>query len=129
MPASLLTHGDDHSEAGSNSGTTMSVSSEEATLSEYNLDSDGTLYVSTCTIRGRNGSSNVTLTTTPRVPMKNALDKYCAATTLRYAPTQRIALMIDSGTRMQSLNLDKSLIEHNVRCDIDHIVAGPVHSC
>ena len=35
------THSDDYSEASSNSGTNTSASSEEATVPEYNTDSDG----------------------------------------------------------------------------------------
>ena len=30
---------------------------------------------------------------------------------------------------MRSINLDKLLIEHNIVCGIEHIVAVPVHSC
>ena len=61
--------------------------------------------------------------------MQNTFDKYCAATTLRRAPTQGITFMINSGTRMQLINLEKLLIEHNVVCGIEHILAVPVHSC
>ena len=106
-------HSDDRSEASSNSGTNMSASGEEATLPEYEIDSNGALCTWTITIRGRDGSSNVTLTMNPSVLMQNALDIYCAATTLRCALTQGIALMIDSGTRLQSIDLGKLLIKHN----------------
>ena len=37
--------------------------------------------------------------------------------------------MIDSGTQMRSIDLDKLLIEHNVVCGIEQIVTVPVHSC
>ena len=30
---------------------------------------------------------------------------------------------------MQSIHLDKLLIEHNIVCGIEHIVSVPVHSC
>ena len=123
------TYSDDHSEAISNSGNNMSTSSEEATLPEYDTDSDEAPYVCTITFRGRDGSSNITPTTNLSVPMQNSLNIYCTATTLRRAPTQGIALMVNARTLMQSINLDKSLIEHDVVCGIGHIVVVPVHSC
>ena len=92
------TYSDDHSEVSSNSGTTMSSSSEEATFPEYDTGSDVSPYAYTLTIRGRNGSSNVTPTVNQSDPMQNALDKYCIVTILRHAPKQGITHMIDIGT-------------------------------
>ena len=65
----------------------------------------------------------------PSDPMQNALDNYCKATIPRHAPKQGITLVIDSGTGMRSINLNKLLTEHDVMCGIENIVAVPVHSC
>jgi hypothetical protein len=104
----------------------MSASSEETKFPEYDMDLDGAPYACTLTKRERNVSSNATLIVDPSDPMQIALDKYCAAKTPQHSFKQRIALMINSGIRMRSINLNRSLIKHNVVYGINNIVAVPV---
>ena len=60
--------------------------------------------------------------------MQHALNKYYEITTPQHAPKQGIAPMIDSGIQIRPINLNRSLIEHNIILRIEHIVAVPVCS-
>jgi hypothetical protein len=61
--------------------------------------------------------------------MQHILNEYCQSTYEWHVPKQGIALMIDSGTQMQPINLDRSLIEHNIILGVKHVVEVPANLC
>ena len=96
---------------------------------EYDSDSDSPPHVCTLTIRGRKYNLNLTCPVDPFSPIQHILNKYYQLTYDTYHPNQGIALMIDSGTQIRPINLDRSLIEHNIMTGIEHVVAVPASLC
>ena len=60
------------------------------------------------------------------IPCKTYLMR---AANQRIASKQVIALMIDSGTQIRPINLDRLLIEHNIIMGVEHIVVVPASLC
>ena len=90
---------------------------------EYDSDSDNPPHVCTLPSRGRKGNSNLTCPVDPCNPMQHILNEYYRSTYEWHAPKQGIALMINSGTQICPINLDRLLIEHSIIMGVEHVMA------